>query len=76
MPMDDSLLLQALGRRTDANLLEMQSYVDQHGNPMRLLTIIGMVHAHGGAKKVSHGKTGNIHIVCTDEHQVVLRPAS
>ena len=76
MPMDDSLLLQALGRRTDANLLEMQSYVDQHGEHVSLLTIINTVHEHGGAKKVSHGSTGNIHIVCADQHQVVVRLAS
>jgi hypothetical protein len=72
---DDGLLIRALGRRTDANLLEMQSYTDAHGNAISLLQILNTVHEHGGCKKVSHGKTGNIHLHCADGRQVVLRRA-
>lgn len=72
--MDEATLIKALGRRHDANLLEVGSFTDPHGQHVSLVGIIEEVRHHGGARKVTHGTTNHIHIICDDNHQIILKP--
>jgi len=72
--MDEATLIKALGRRHDANLLEVGPFVDQHGKDLSLADIISDVRDHSGVRKVAHGKTKQIHIICEDKHQIVVQP--